>query len=362
MRKMVGLLCLSILFGICFHIPAAAFSQDEESAMSPLSQLQDRIYRGLVAYQDSIFLQDLQVTPEDGMKIYKNLLLDQPRLFYVGTRVSYAYTHDGYLTELYPSYTMPLSDIQKGQNTYREHIHHFAESVASISRDWAEWKKALYIHDYLATSYTYSEQGEEIYHAYGLFTEGHGVCQAFAMAFVALGRAIGLEVDVVASTEMDHAWNHVKIKGVYYHVDVTRDLPNAEQTLQHDRFLMSDAEAFAKGYSQYICTHGHLCSSSFAEGTDNLFSRLEGKIYPTPNGFVAFDALQGLQYYVSSGENINALPFVLTKELDVNGDGDTTVGDMISLTQTYGDIPPHYLNSFRDFLLAKKPQKRDSPS
>ena len=63
---------------------------------------------------------------------------------------------------------------------------------------------------------------------------------------------------------MDHAWNHVRVDGVWYHVDVTRDdpIPTAEgsEAVNHLRLLRSDAGMEALGYYGYTCAAGHTCT------------------------------------------------------------------------------------------------------
>ena len=128
--------------------------------------------------------------------------------------------------------------------------------------------------------------------AFSLFRDGVGVCQAYALAFMALGRAAGLEVDMVTSREMDHAWNRMSGVGdAWYHVDVTRDDPIREpgtaSVVRHTRLLRSDAGMEAEGYTAFSCGDGHICADGryeTAEG-DAWFSGVDTPLTCLPTGW-----------------------------------------------------------------------------
>ena len=70
----------------------------------------------------------------------------------------------------------------------------------------------------------------------------------------------------MVSDGMDHAWNHVKVEGVWYHVDVTRDDPipaaGGEPTVNHTRLLRSDEGMDKLGYFGYTCPTDHTCTDT----------------------------------------------------------------------------------------------------
>ena len=83
---------------------------------------------------------------------------------------------------------------------------------------------------------------------------------------------------------MDHAWNHVRVEGEWYHVDVTRDDPipaeGGAPTVTHTRLLRSDGGMEAMGYTAYACPVEHTCADTRyerAEGGSSLGS-YEGKL------------------------------------------------------------------------------------
>ncbi len=101
------------------------------------------------------------------------------------------------------------------------------QEIAQECRDAGiedEWDIALWLHDWLIYNANY-DLTYSIYHAYGVLLEGTGVCQSYAEAYQLLLNEFGIENMLVTSMEMNHAWNMVKINGVWCHVDCTWDDP-----------------------------------------------------------------------------------------------------------------------------------------
>lgn len=52
-----------------------------------------------------------------------------------------------------------------------------------------------------------------------IYQNGKGVCNSFNRVYEDLARALGLEVEKIASSKEDHAYNKVKIDGVWYYAE-----------------------------------------------------------------------------------------------------------------------------------------------
>lgn len=109
-----------------------------------------------------------------------------------------------------------------------------------MESNWSDLEKALYLNDYLAINSQYDLTYSK-YYAYNIIVEKTGVCQAYAEAYKDLANRAGLTCEVVTSQSLNHAWNVVKIKGKYYHVDVTWNDPVADQVgrARHQYFMKS---------------------------------------------------------------------------------------------------------------------------
>ena len=229
------------------------------------------LLEGLTACQDAIDLSGASLPITELGQVYLSVLHSHPELFHVAPRLSYGYTDRGGIrtvTEVYPVYTLTGEALTAARAAYREAISAILTEMELTFGDLprTEADTVLYLHDYLAHRYAYDTrpEAEANADAYTFFRDGVGICQAYALTFLALCRGAGLEADLVVSDAMDHAWNHVRVEGVWYHVDVTRDdpIPAAEGTdeVNHLHLLRSDGGMVALGYHGFSCAAGHTCT------------------------------------------------------------------------------------------------------
>lgn len=97
-----------------------------------------------------------------------------------------------------------------------------------------DYKKIRTIHDYIIdnTEYdsTYEEEG--IYGIYGALVKKKSVCEGYAKSVKYLANAAGISCEIMQGTATNtsgqtesHAWNCVKLDGVWYLIDPTWDDP-----------------------------------------------------------------------------------------------------------------------------------------
>ena len=256
------------------------------TADAPPATAEQALLVGLISSAESIDLSPFSLPAESLSALYTRVVYGEPSLFYVAPRLAYRYTEGTtgrLVTEVYPVYTLTGNELAAAGETYFSAVTTIAaEARAALGLGGhsspltaaEQASAALYLHDCLAAAYDYDTRpsGEANRDAYRLFRDGVGVCQAYALAYLALCRAVGLEADFVSSTAMDHAWNHVRIGDAWYHVDVTRDDPipadgaeGGAGVVDHNRFLRSDAGMAALGYHGYTCPSGHTCTDTSFE-------------------------------------------------------------------------------------------------
>ena len=147
------------------------------------------------------------------------------------------------------------------KNSRAEIIYNKAKSVLNeiIKDDMTDYEKAISIFDWICvnTVYDYIDASNQYYYlgiyytencAYyleGVFLQGIAVCDGFSKAYSLLCNMEGIEcVRITGLTGKNalHAWNKVKIDGIYYGVDITwTELKNADtEILSHKYFLVSD--------------------------------------------------------------------------------------------------------------------------
>ena len=235
------------------------------------------LVEGLTDCLTSIDLRGASLPVSELGRLYQNVLLSTPELFHVAPRLSYGYAETlvggiptRIVTRVYPVYTMTGEELTAARSLYRNTVTDILTGMEAAfgGLPHTEADTVLYLHDILAESYAYDTrpEAEANADAYTFFRDGVGICQAYALAFLALCRGAGLEAHTVASGAMDHAWSHVRVEGEWYHVDVTRDdpipAPGGAPAVTHTRLLRSDSGMAALGYSAYSCPVDHTCTDT----------------------------------------------------------------------------------------------------
>jgi transglutaminase/protease-like cytokinesis protein 3 len=133
-----------------------------------------------------------------------------------------------------------------------------AQIIAQIIKPgMSELAKEKAVHDYVVTHTTYDYDNYlkgtlplEVFNSYGVLVNGLAVCEGYSKAMLKLLKMSGLEAKSVVGYGIDgtnkipHAWNMVKINGVYTLVDATWDdpVPDQKNKVYYDYFNISDAD------------------------------------------------------------------------------------------------------------------------
>ena len=294
----------------------------------------DVLLEGLLACREIIDLTCCALPVADLAQTYAGLIHTHPELFHVGLRLSYtslsAPSDEGcqrMVAEVYPTYILTDRALTAARTLYRDTLSVMLAEMdrAFGDRTATEAELVLFIHDLLAHRFAYDTRTENPNaDAYSFFRDGVGICQALA-------RGAGLEADFVASAAMDHAWNHVRVDGVWYHVDVTRDDPipacEGSEQVNHTRLLRSDEGMAALGYYGYTCALGHICTDSrFEPGGEAALAEFHAPMIPFGTAWIGVGE-GGAPVAAKIGkEEIST-----GKEGDMDGDGEVTPADLLAV-------------------------------
>lgn len=111
-------------------------------------------------------------------------------------------------------------------------------------KDSSEYEKVRRIHDYIINNSSYDTKFEKS-SAYDLLIEKTAVCEGYTLTAYRMFLAAGLESRIISGygNGEPHAWNIVKVDGVWYNIDLTWDDPitmTGRQILRYDYFLKSE--------------------------------------------------------------------------------------------------------------------------
>ncbi len=131
-----------------------------------------------------------------------------------------------------------------------------AHALACVKDDMQPVEKALLLHEYIVRETDYNlavvrgemEYPDYVHSAEGVFLYRDAVCEGYAKAYSLLLKEVDIPSVLVASDEMNHAWNMIKIGDNWFHADVTWDDPTNDAEIDfcrggfvnHAFFLQSD--------------------------------------------------------------------------------------------------------------------------
>lgn len=221
------------------------------------------------------------ITKDNVTETINRIWNTNPQFFYLQKWEYTYYPSTGEVKELLFTYTGSSEEIVQQQAEIREALEEAAEDVDA--EHMTEEEIALALHDYLAShvKYAYDDYLQDTvdisaYNIYGALAGGEAVCQGYALAYEYLLSQYGISCGIASSDAADHAWNLVKIRDNWYHVDVTWDDPpydNLGQAL-HSAFLISTDAVLALEpvRADYVaitadgCTFEEAADTSFEEG------------------------------------------------------------------------------------------------
>ena len=176
-----------------------------------------------------------------------------------------------------------------------------------ITPDMSDWDKELAVHDYVIDhcQYTLDILAPHSGDALGFFKYAEARCAGYCDAFRLLGRMAGLEVEMIGgpttrdeSGSKGHAWNLVKLDGLWYVVDcVWDDLIEETPTLEHTFFnipyacfdgtrtwdadCLPDGAVAEKPDRNYYYNRPEYIAATQAEGVEKAVKQLDagGKAY-----------------------------------------------------------------------------------
>ncbi len=205
------------------------------------------IYQGLKNVDEQIDVEAFGLNPEAAQNKYREVVNNNPDLFYVASSLQYYYYGD-ILTSFVPYYAS--TDKQELKTWKTQFDKAVSMALIGIDDSMNDMEKALFVHDYIVknNAYDYINYMEDTipnvsHSAYGALVLNTSVCDGYALAYSYLMAKIGVESHIV--TGPGHAWNSIVADGEEYFVDCTFDDPvnNNEDMfgfVSHKYFMVTD--------------------------------------------------------------------------------------------------------------------------
>lgn len=197
------------------------------------AEIQQYLYQQLVDRVESIDVSGYGIAKSDIYALYSGVINEHPELYYVYGGISYSYNPaTEYVVTVKVTYLSGFDDAAFVRAARR--------ALSGIDSSMSDMEKAIVLHDYLAVNCQYDTEftNTNSHSAYGVLVDQVAVCQGYALAYKYLLNQAGVECLMVTSTELNHAWNMVKLDGEYYQADVTWDDPVNDRLGRARHFYM----------------------------------------------------------------------------------------------------------------------------
>lgn len=166
---------------------------------------------------------------------------DHPELFWLDTNYSYGYTSKGTIVSVTLSFNDTANNISDSKNKFNSITNTIIANTSGLS---SALEKEKYVYKYLMNIVTYDEKSVLNQSAYSAVVNGRSVCAGYSRAF----QYIMMQLDIPCyfasgyANNNYHAWNIVKIDGVFHNVDLSWDdsLGDANATYSFQYFNISD--------------------------------------------------------------------------------------------------------------------------
>lgn len=230
------------------------YTRPDDYYVTQLSKEERRVYdiivEGLLDLKERIPLKGVHFANPDASfeKISNALSVSRPDIFYETPSSSFQYDMFGNGSITY-HFIYSKSQILRYREELSRICSNFAKSVAGYSK---EYDVILAINRYLSEHVVYSAALDvEGGSAVGALIKGKARCEGIAQAFKLLADAVGITSFIAvgqakADTGIEnHAWNIVRYRGNYYHIDPTFNNGIKSASAPFDCplfFLMSDEQ------------------------------------------------------------------------------------------------------------------------
>ena len=206
--------------------------------------LEKLIVEGIKAWQTSIDVSELGLTRDDiNNGAVRSIINSHPEFISLSGGYTY-WTSGSSITKIEFTYLTNAKEEQQELDAALQEVKSKIDTSGMSDEEIV-----LAYHEYLTSTVAYAYEdyfngtiaANHGYDMYGALVKHSCVCQGYAETMFYLLREAGLSCAIASSENINHAWNIVKIRGNWYHIDATWDDPvwDMPGRSYHDYFLVS---------------------------------------------------------------------------------------------------------------------------
>ena len=214
-----------------------------------LNEIYRELYARLSEYEDSAYLY-AQVKTEDFWTAYDAVLADHPEFFWIGSNVQ---VQESAITGMVISYEISTTVDRRDRDLMKERLEEAADRcIGTLPDDASDYEKIKGVYEYLIDTTDYSLDSVDNQNIQSALLGHRSVCAGYSRAFQYILHRMGMFCTYVTGRSVsggDHAWNIVRIDGLYYNVDVTWGDPVFVYLEER-----ASSEEMAMNYNYLCCT------------------------------------------------------------------------------------------------------------
>lgn len=228
-----------------------------------MQQLYNQVYANALDLNAS-FVPVTDVSVEEVKSVFEAVYNDHPELFWLETGYSCKYLQNGSCVEITLKYNDVINYLDQAKADFSAAAQRILTGAAALGSDS---EKERYVHDSLMQMVEYDLNAAMSQSAYSALVANRSVCAGYARAFQYLMQQLGIPCYYCTGyAGEDHAWNIIKLDGIYYNVDVTWD---DTSTPTYDYYNKSDSEFSGTHVRTSLSIYLPACVSDAGNGTNS---------------------------------------------------------------------------------------------
>lgn len=244
-----------------------------------LKQVYSQVYANALQLNAS-FTPVAAITAGQAKNVVEAVYNDHPELFWLDAEFSCKYLRTGICVEITLEYNEAIDNLEAARQSFAA----CAERILSGARELSDpYEKEKYVHDALMQIVEYDSSAGMNQSAYSALVRGKSVCAGYSRAFQYLLQQLGIPCYFCTGyAGGDHAWNIVKLGGIFRNVDVTWD---DTEPPTYDYYNKSDAAFAATHARTELAVWLPACAEDSGDGdgtSEGMGSSVDDHINPNP--------------------------------------------------------------------------------